>query len=160
MKFHFSSEENAFGVESKRFYDGEVFEAELERGTDNTLEPFAHVIIKPKLRKVLQEKTGCSDKSYWEQFQPDYMAQVKEKCPTACASRGIPDASLEVCKTLSEWECSEKEFKNSLMKFDFTSPCTTIGYRGNLQVFVPIDLTRTDSVKSQFTMRFFYDLHF
>ena len=152
VTFHFSSEENAYGVESQRFYDGEVFEAELERGIIlNNLpvsDVFAHVIIKPKLRKVLQEKTGCSDKSYWEQFQPDYIEKVKEKCPIACASRGIPDASLEICQTLSDWKCSEEEFKKSLRKFDFTVPCTTIGYRGNLQTMADIKDMRTDPVRN------------
>ena len=154
VTFHFSSEENSYGVESKRFYDGEVFEVELERGKVYMPETFAHVIIKPKLRKVLQEKTGCSDKSYWEQFQPDYMAQVKEKCPTACASRGIPDASLEICQTLLDWKCSEEEFKKNLRKFDFTAPCTTIGYRGNLQLMMPIGTIKTDPVKTQYVERF------
>ena len=152
VKFHFSSEENSYGVESKRFYDGEVFEAEIKRGISLgsfvLTDTFAHVIVKPKLRRVLREKTGCSDKSYWEQFQPDYIAQVKEKCPSTCVSRGIPDASLEICQTLSDWKCSEELFKKNLRKFDFTAPCTTIGYRGNLQVMVDIADTRKDQVKN------------
>ena len=157
VTFHFSSEENAYGVESQRFYDGEVFQVELERGDYINKEPFAHVIIKPKLRKVLQEKTGCSEKSHWEQFQIDYIAQVKEKCPTTCTSRGIPDASLEICQTQSDWKCSEGEFKRSLRKFDVSVPCTTIGYRGNLQTLVPLEWTRADQVKSQSTIKV-YDL--
>ena len=115
VTFHFSSEENSYGVESQRYHDGGVFVTEIERGTKSApLEPFAHVIIKPKLKRILQEKTGCSDESYWEQFQLDYIAQVKENCPVPCASRGMPDTSVEVCQTLSEWTCSEKEFKRSL----------------------------------------------
>ena len=149
-------------MESQRFYDGEVFEAELERGIfiGNTpvSDTFAHVIIKPKLRKILKEKTGCSDESYWEQFQPDYIAQVKEKCPTTCTSRGIPYASLEICQTLSDWKCSEELFKKSLRKFDFTSPCTTIGYRGNLQIMVDIKKTETDQVKNCNSNKYFHTM--
>ena len=158
VTFHFSSEENSYGVESQRFYDGEVFVAELERKTTSLAEPFAHVIIKPKLRKVLKEKTGCSDKSHWEHIQSHYIAQVKEKCPSTCVSRGIPDASLEICHTFSDWKCSEGEFKKSLRKFDFTSPCTTIGYRGNLQIMVDIKKTETDQVKNCNSNKYFHTM--
>ena len=148
VTFHFSSEENSYGVESKRYYDGEVFVTEMKRGTESHIEPFAHVIIKPKLKKVLQEKTGCSDASYWEQLQPGYIAQVEEKCPVPCASRGMPDTSVEVCQTLSDWTCSEEKFKKSLKEFDPIVPCTTIGYRGNLQAMLPIQNTRPDPVNN------------
>ena len=147
VTFHFSSEENSYGVESKKFHDGKVFHVELERGTGATGEPFANLVIKPKLRKILQEKTGCSDESYWEQLQHDYIAQVKEKCPTTCTSRGIPDASLEICQTFSEWECSEREFKRSLKRIDFKVPCTTIGYQGNLQTLTHLMSVRIGQVK-------------
>ena len=146
VTFHFSSEENSYGVESRSYHDGKVFEAELERGGNLQREPFANVVIKPKMRKLLQEKTKCSDTSYWEQFQPSYIHQVKENCPIACASRGIPDASLEICQTVSEWKCSEEQFKKNQRKFDFTTPCTTIGYQGNVQRLQAIAQTKTDPV--------------
>lgn len=149
VTFHFSSEENSYGVESQKYHDGEVFVTEIERGTKSApLEPFAHVIIKPKLKKILQEKTGCSDESYWEQFQPGYIAKVKDKCPSPCVSRGMPDKSFEVCQTFSDWTCSEEEFKKSLKGFDHIVPCTTIGYHGNLQAMASINMARTDQVNN------------
>lgn len=154
VTYHFSSEENSFGVESQRYYHGDIYQVEIERKASSNVNMdsfahFAHVIIKPNLRKVLQEKTGCSYRSYWEQVQSYYFAQVKKNCPTTCTSRGVPDASIEICKTFPEWTCAEKEFKKNLRKSDFTAACTEIGYQGRLQSMFPIHVARTVPVNIQ-----------
>ena len=98
---------------------------------------FAQVRLSPKLTKYIKEKSGCSEESFWKEFEPAFVAEVKENCPNPCSSRGLPNATLELCGTYVDWKCADKEFETNLAKTKphLYSSCDKLEYEGRI-VFI------------------------
>ena len=86
------------------------------------------------MMKYIKEKSGCSDESYWKEFEPTFVTEVKNNCPNPCSSRGLPNATLELCETFVDWQCADKEFETNLAKTKphQYSPCNQLEYEGRI----------------------------
>ena len=95
---------------------------------------YAGVRLKPKMTQYIKEKSGCSDESYWKEFEPTFVTKVKENCPNPCSPRGLPNATLELCQTFADWRCADKEFETNLLTTNphQYSSCNKLEYEGRL----------------------------
>ena len=141
-RYYFSSESNAYGVESGIFHHGKelMFEAK------NNQAPL--IKIQPKMIHYLEEKTGCreydsEDSSFWHLFEPVFVQGAKINCPNACSSRGLPNGTLGKCKSYEDWKCSEKAFVKALKINEINSlPCRQDDYEGKVQQLNRIDFLK------------------
>ena len=92
--------------------------------------------LRPKLTKLIKERSGCSDESYWKEFEPTFATEVKNNCPNPCSSRGLPYATLELCQTYTDWKCADNEFETNLVqtKAHQYSSCNKLEYKGRIVI--------------------------
>ena len=95
---------------------------------------YASVKLRPKMMKYIKEKSGCSDESYWKEFEPTFVTEVKKTCPNPCSSRGLPNATLKLCETYADWKCADNRFETNLAqtKAHQYSPCSKLEYEGRI----------------------------
>ena len=87
------------------------------------------------MTRYIREKSGCSDESYWKEFEPTFVTEVKNNCPNPCSSRGLPNATLKLCETYADWKCADNRFETNLVaqtKAHQYSPCSKLEYEGRI----------------------------
>ena len=99
------------------------------------LRPFMYDLfyVKPKITKLLKDKTGCRDEHFFELFQHEFVKNVKEICGAyACRPTELPDNPIRSCETEEEFTCASNVLRESLQKSIFlrTVPCSRIEYNG------------------------------
>ena len=130
--FFLTSKENSYGAERRLFVDGEVEMFKVPA------EFYGSVLLYPKVTKVLKEKSGCRNESFWDLFEPDFVKGVVEKCGNnTCSPIQLPSKSLRACENKAEWNCANKDFVKMFrrMKRTDSAPCTKIEYFGRMNVY-------------------------
>ena len=99
------------------------------------IRPFMYdmLYVKPKMTKLLKEKTGCSEEPFFELFQHEFVTNVKKICGAdACRPTELPDNPIRKCETLEEYTCAFKAMSEGLEESAFlrTVPCSNIEYYG------------------------------
>ena len=99
-------------------------------------EMYGKVFLKPKMTKVLKEKTGCRDESFYEGFQYEFVDYVRRVCgnESACTPIELPTNLIRRCETQEESDCADDALKHSIRKsrYQDSIPCTKIEYGGDL----------------------------
>lgn len=119
---------------------------------------YAGMRIKPKMFKYLKEKSGCNNESFWKAFEMIFVQEVKMNCPNPCSSRGLPEKTLGLCKTFTQWQCADREFENTLKKVDHHrySPCNKLEYEGKINIIAhPRHILQNVTFANQFIMNNF-----
>ena len=130
--FFLTSKKNSYGAERRLFEDGkvEIFKVPVEF--------YGSVVLSPKVTKVLKEKSGCRNESFWELFEPDFVREVVEKCgDNTCSPIRLPSKSLRACENEAEWNCANIEFRKKFRKMTdvVSAPCTKIEFLGRIHIY-------------------------
>ena len=130
--FSLTSKKNSYGAERRLFIEGEVEMFKVP------MEFYGGVELSPKVTKLLKEKSGCRNESFWELFEPEFVRGVAEKCgDNACSPIRLPSKSLRACENEAEWNCANLEFRKKFRKMSSadSAPCSKIEYFGIQKVY-------------------------
>ena len=134
-----TSEPNSYGAESKRFLEGEAFQQIVKdfgvrQGIFNDGKPrhYVQLSLKPKMKILLKEKSGCQDEEFWPQFESEFVTEAAKKCPNACMPRELPGRLLGKCPNYVDWKCSDIVFEKKIRNASFV-PCGILEYIGKLE---------------------------
>ena len=86
MYFYVTSDQNAYSVTFQKRMNGKVLKDEMAMGN------WVSMSITVEKFQYLKEKLSCSDKSFWELWEPIYSNYPGfEKCPKKCAAISLPN---------------------------------------------------------------------
>ena len=123
---YLSTEDDSYGVERYKFIDGKPLEFIVRPQT------YGGVDLRPKMTKVLKEKSGCREESFYKLFQYEFVEEAKILCGevNACRPTELPNNPIRRCNTTDEYICARKAMGISLRnsKHHKTAPCTKIEY--------------------------------
>ena len=121
--FYFSSDQNAYGIESRRQF-GSPSSVKQLLGVDFS------IIVKPTKFAYLKERSWCVEQSFWQLVETTFVPAIPKHCPNSCSPLGMPNKSLPICETKTDWECSNEAFNEAINKVEneYTSPCTNLEY--------------------------------
>ena len=86
VPYHLTSEDNAYAVTFDKRMNGNVLKYEMKMGH------WALLSIKAEKFKYLKETSGCTDLSFWEQWEPAYAGYSGfATCPKKCAAISLPN---------------------------------------------------------------------
>ena len=74
LEVYFTSEPNSFGIEHLKFMDGKLSLIKMISQQQVT------TYLKPKMTKVLTEKTGCREENFFNLFQHEFVENVRRIC--------------------------------------------------------------------------------
>lgn len=143
--FYITDHANSFGVENKKFYDGNVFTVK----TYVRANLFVFTTLQPNMItiKLSQEKYNCiDDLPFWVRFEPIFVNDVQRICPNPCFPQGMPNQTLELCNDQENWRCANQVFKKLLKndtKVNTSMPCTWFDYIGRVNTHKDIDHVAT-----------------
>ena len=96
LYFYVTSEQNAYSVTFQKRMNGKVLKHEMAMGN------WVSMSINVEKFQYLKEKLSCSDKSFWELWEPIYSNYPGfEKCPKKCAAVSLPNNRQVVYKSSS-----------------------------------------------------------
>ena len=107
IKVFYTSSNNALGILTAYWLDGDNLEFELQRDTTQ------EVGIRERETNYLPEKSECSVKgvSFYECFLPKLLEKDFETCPKKCLPfimKGLVNTSIPTCeKNSEEWSCAK-----------------------------------------------------
>ena len=86
VPYHLTSEDNAYTVTFDKRMNGNVLKYEMNMGH------WALQSIKAEKFLYLKETSGCTDLSFWEQWEPAYAGYAGfATCPKKCAAISLPN---------------------------------------------------------------------
>ena len=86
VQFYLASEHNSYSALFDKFMNGKVVKQRVKMGQD------IEIGIKAEKFIYLEEKSGCSHKSFWELWEPEYSNHPSFKeCPKKCAAITLPN---------------------------------------------------------------------
>ena len=151
LRVFFTTEENSYSLDSgHRLTEGDGYEVRLridsfydkylDKPNFESNEPYAYVYLKPISTKFIKEKSGCREKSAWENISPLFEKRALEKCGSdnACLPYGLPNSKLKICDKNDTSHCSLNEFKSTMFDNAYiidTVPCEMRGYSGSHDIW-------------------------
>ena len=159
VTFYITDHANSFGVKNKKFFEGKEF----------TVRAIAHHLalatVRPKMTKLLQEKSDCRNEPFWPTFEPIFVDEVKGKCPNPCFPQGFPGETLAFCEHKKDFRCADQVMRKLLRydnKINTAAPCTKLEFEGRLNTYRALDLlAMSDSVSKAPMCKFpsdFYEM--
>ena len=126
--FYLTDQANAYGTENKKFFEGKEFSVKVYP------DAVAFLTIRPKITKILKEKTNCRKEQFWTTFEPIFVFEVNGKCSNPCFPQGLPNETLAICEAREDWECANQAMKKLLkngQKVNTGPPCSKLEYGGS-----------------------------
>lgn len=160
LNVYVTSEANSYGVENNAFFDGKPFITKMklkallvstqtnQQTKQQTAvvqmkeQTYGRIFIKPKMLKLLKQKSGCRDKSFYEEFQYEFVDLVEKACNNYCIPTHFPNNPIRRCEPYSEEDdCAYRLFHQVLWKSKYrdSAPCTKIEYEGTSQGQYPLE---------------------
>ena len=141
---YFTSEDNSYGVERYKFIDGKPLDLILRPNT------YGSITLRPKMTKVLKEKSGCREESFYKLFQYEFVEEAKKLCGevNACRPIELPNNPIRRCNTTDEYICAHRVMGISVRnsKYRKTAPCTKIEYEGIPEGLYDLIYTKQQSI--------------
>ena len=78
LKIFFTSEKNSLGIIRNAWKDGEIFDVTVEKNTKTELS------LKPTKYVLLDAKSKCRKKSFYECFESEFFYADFSECPKKC----------------------------------------------------------------------------
>ena len=142
LYMYFTTEQNSYAIDNGNYLTegkGHLIRMRRKYGLDY----FGSVELKVEMTKVIKEKSGCRDESFWNIIDPKFTKLAQENCGIlACVPNGLPNATLELCDNLEGFVCSLDEFKKAV-RMDRnmnTAPCNKIDYSGTNRIHLMDDV--------------------
>ena len=142
LHVYFTSEQNSYAIDNGNYLTegkGHVLQIRRQYGRDY----YGLAELKVEMTKVIKEKSGCRDESFWNIIDPNFTNLALENCASlACAPNGLPNATLSLCDNYEGFVCSLAEFKKAVQtdKNMNTAPCIKIDYSGANRIYLMDDV--------------------
>ena len=85
IHIYVTSEQNAYGAPLNKFMNGDALKY------DTKIRHNMKMSLKGEKFEYLQTKSGCTEQSFWNQWEPVYNDRAEfQKCPRKCSAISLP----------------------------------------------------------------------
>ena len=136
-EFHFSAEENSYGITMNRWFEG-------KRLTFTHVKGYYFTEIRPK--KVIKMTNCSTSTSFYNCFHSELMNQSFETCPRRCFSITTYKNATPICKTLEEFQCAQGIADELLKNSKCLPKCLQLDY--NQEISYQEDFEKMDAKRN------------